>query len=110
MKQFYYTLSVSFLFLFCSQFVNAQTIPKTKEHQYTSTIFQNPDHTFGYTILDKGKKYIHQPTIPGRAGTNGFKTKKDAQKVATFVMTKMDKGIFPPSVSEEELKTLHIAK
>lgn len=100
-------------FLFCTKQTEAQVgimYGSGKKQTFTSTIFQNPDRTYGYTILDNGKKYIHQPSIPGRQGTRGFKTKQDAQKVATFVIDKMNKGIFPPSVSEQDLKTLQIGK
>lgn len=108
MKSFFYLLAACYVFLCCGFTTNAQTTGKN-EHTYTSSIFENPDHTFGYSISDKGKKYIHQPSVPGRSGMAGFKTKGDAQKVATFVINKLNKGIFPPSVTEEELKKLRIA-
>ncbi|MES2559222.1 MAG: DUF4907 domain-containing protein [Bacteroidota bacterium] len=113
MKQFNWIILFSFLLLLCSKQAEAQVgimYRTEKTNQYTSAIFQNKDRTFGYTILENGKKYIHQPSIPGRTGSRGFKTKQDAQKVATFVMDKMNKGVIPPSVTEQDLKTLNIGK
>ena len=42
-------------------------------------------------------------------GNQGFKTSQEAQKVAELVIQKLEKGAFPPTVSEEELGTLGIS-
>lgn len=86
--------------------VSAQTIPKTGKYAYE--IFQNKDQTYGYSILNKGKKVIQQSVIPGRPGNKGFSNKEDAEKVAKLVVRKMEKGMMPPTVTESELKKLNL--
>jgi len=63
---------------------------------------------YGYDIFQSGKLLIHQPHIPGLSGQHGFETKTDAEKVALLVISKLKKGIFPPSVTEEEMKNISI--
>ena len=79
-----------------------------QEIQYTFRTFQNPDKSFGYEIFKGKKKFIVQEHIPARPGNAGFKTAKDAEKVAKLVISKLERGISPPSVSEEELRALGI--
>ncbi|MES2780635.1 MAG: DUF4907 domain-containing protein [Bacteroidota bacterium] len=107
MKQFNCILSISFVLLFCTIHAKAQTGIMYPKHEYTYATFQNSDRTYGYTILDNGKKYIHQPTIPARTGNKGFSTKQDAEKVATLMINKIKKGM-TPNVTVEELKRLNI--
>lgn len=64
---------------------------------------------WGYRILEKGKQIIDQQTIPGVPGNQGFLTSEDAQKVAELVIEKLEKGTFPPTISEEELQKLGIS-
>ncbi len=64
---------------------------------------------WGYSISEKGKRIIDQQTIPGVPGNQGFGTSEDAQKVAELVIEKLEKGAFPPTVSEEELQKLGIS-
>jgi hypothetical protein len=63
---------------------------------------------YGYKIFNNDKLYINQPMIPSVAGIKGFETKEDAQKVANLVVEKINNGIMPPAVTEEELKKLNI--
>ena len=64
---------------------------------------------WGYRISEKGKLIIDQQTIPGVPGNQGFLTSEDAQKVAKLVIEKLEKGTFPPTISEEELQKLGIS-
>ncbi len=63
---------------------------------------------WAYQISQNGKLIIDQPTIPGRPGTQGFKTEIDARNVANLVCNKLKAKIFPPTVSEDDLKNLNI--
>jgi Domain of unknown function (DUF4907) len=63
---------------------------------------------YGYDIYVGNLLLIHQPSVPGFKGQGGFENKADAEKVASLVIGKLSKGVFPPSVSEEELKNLGI--
>ena len=66
------------------------------------------ENGWGYDIYVKGKKYIHQTTIPSVPGTSGFASKKDAKKVGELVAGKIDRNEMPPSVTPNELKDLKI--
>lgn len=66
--------------------------------------------TYGYDILMDGHVLIHQPHVPALPGNDGFQTENDARKVAEFVVGKLRRNIFPPSVSVEELDSLGVLK
>lgn len=72
-------------------------------------IIKGTDNTYGYNISKNGKILIHQPSIPCVQGNKGFSKKKDAEKLALLMITKIRKGIMPPSVTERELQDLGIA-
>lgn len=77
------------------------------------TIIPAPQNTWGYNITINKKIFIHQTTIPGVDGNNGFATKQDAAKIAKLVLQKMHKGIMPPAISTKELeeqKVIHLKK
>jgi hypothetical protein len=63
---------------------------------------------WGYQISQNGKMLIDQPSIPGRSGIQGFQTENDARNVANLVCAKLKAKIFPPTVSEDDLKNLNI--
>lgn len=71
-------------------------------------IIQSLNNTFGYDIHINNQNIIHQPHIPALQGNEGFKSEKDARKVAELVIKKLRKNIFPPTVSIEELDSLQI--
>ncbi len=50
--------------------------------------------------------FIHQQSVPGLPGNEGFKTKEAASKVATLVVSKIQKGEMPPSITLDEMKKL----
>lgn len=74
----------------------------------TFKIILNTDQTYGYTVLDEEEVVVVQKTIPGMSGASGFKKKRDAEAVALLVVDKMKKGIFPPTVTSDELNRLNI--
>jgi Domain of unknown function (DUF4907) len=65
-------------------------------------------HSFGYDIYSGGKVLIHQTSIPGLPGNQGFPRRKDAEKVAALVTKKLEKHIMPPTVSRQEMEELEI--
>ena len=73
-------------------------------------IIPSINKTFGYDVLVKDKLLIHQPNIPAVPGNEGFKTKKQAQKVAEFVVKKIRKNEMPPNVTVEDLKRMEVLK
>ncbi|MDB5119039.1 MAG: hypothetical protein JWN56_257 [Sphingobacteriales bacterium] len=76
--------------------------------RYTYHIISGTENTYGYNIFDGKHLLIHQPTIPGQPSNRGFKNKIDAQKVAAYVITKLNDNIMPPGVSDKELKQMNI--
>jgi hypothetical protein len=64
------------------------------------------NNTWGYDILVDSRVKIHQPSIPGQPGNDGFKTREKAEKVARLVIKKMKSGESLPSITAEELKKL----
>ncbi len=62
----------------------------------------------GYQIFKDKQLIIEQFNVPGAAGTTGFADKKQAEQVAGLMVEKMSKGVFPPTVSQAELDSLHI--
>lgn len=75
---------------------------------YTYKIVAVKNNTWCYDIYKNSKMLIHQTSIPGVPGNDGFKTKSDAKKVARIVIEKLKKGEMPPSVTIDEMKKLKV--
>jgi Domain of unknown function (DUF4907) len=84
--------------------------PKYGNSKFEWKIIDAPNGTHGYEIyVDGGKDpLIHQTSIPSMPGNDGFKTKIDAQNCAKYIITKIQKGEFPPSVTPDELKKIKV--
>ncbi len=78
------------------------------EIKYSFETFETPGAGWGYDIYEYGKLFIHQPHIPAVQGNKGFSSMENAEKTAEFAITKMLKGIVPPSISTEELDSLGV--
>ena len=66
------------------------------------------NNTWGYQIIVSKRLMIHQRTIPGVPGNEGFKSKEAAEKVAKLVIEKIRSGMIPPAVSLDEMKNLNV--
>jgi hypothetical protein len=66
------------------------------------------ENGYGYDIFLDGKRYIHQPVIPGISGNVPFNSRKDAKKTAKAVVGKIEKKILPPSLTQSELDSLGV--
>ena len=62
------------------------------------------EHGYGYKIYIDGKLSINQPNIPALQGMAGFDSEADASKIAELAVSKIKKGIMPPTISLEELE------
>lgn len=76
----------------------------------TPRIIKSVNKTYGYDVLIDGQPFIHQPNIPGLSGNEGFKTEKDAQKVAEFVANKIRNNKMPPTVTKDDLTKMGVLK
>ncbi len=127
-KQFLFFI----LIIVCNISVNAQTSNKSKKKstqknvqnkqeapafpssesfknaKLTYKIIPAPNNTWCYDIIKDGSMCIHQNSIPGMPGMNGFTTKEKAEKVAQLVVKKIQNGEMPPTVSQEEMKALGV--
>lgn len=89
--------------------VNDSLLGETqKDIIYSFTIIQTVNNTWCYDIFKEGKRLIHQTSIPGLPGNEGFKNKSDAERVAQLVIEKLKKGEMPPSITADELKKMKI--
>jgi|WetSurMetagenome_2_1015567.scaffolds.fasta_scaffold306131_2 hypothetical protein len=79
-----------------------------KNSTITYQVISGINDTWGYDILVDQKLKIHQPSVPGLPGNDGFKTKERAEKVAKLVIDKMKKGEMPPAITVEEMKKLNV--
>ncbi|MCF8201810.1 MAG: DUF4907 domain-containing protein [Crocinitomicaceae bacterium] len=85
-----------------------KTLTKPRSsHIFEITTLQSASG-WGYQIRQNGKLLLDQPNIPGRPGNAGFQSQADAQRVAELVKTKLQAKVFPPTVSEDDLKNLNI--
>lgn len=75
--------------------------------QYQVIVTEN-NLGYGYQILKDGKLTIDQPTIPAIQGNQSFSSKEKAQKTAEYLIEKLNKGVFPPTISVEELDSLKV--
>jgi hypothetical protein len=88
---------------------------KQQENPYakadiTTKIIPSANNTFGYDILLYGKPLVHQPSMPGLPGNEGFTTQERAQTVADFVVKKIRNNEMPPTVTMEDLNTMGVLK
>jgi hypothetical protein len=75
----------------------------------TYSVFSSGRNGYGFNILVKQKILIHQPFIPALQGNISFATKADAEKIARLMLFKLKKNEMPPTVSVNELDSLHIS-
>ena len=63
---------------------------------------------WGYEIYKDSTLLIQQKNIPAVQGNHGFKSEKQANDVGNFVANKIKSGVFPPTISKEELNRLGV--
>lgn len=97
---------ILFALVQCKENPESQLFEKAHPSSKNSTryqVFQNNDGSFGYDIYQDNKVVIHQPYLPAMPGNKGFKTEEKAIQTAQLVLSKISAGIFPPSISKEEV-------
>ena len=78
--------------------------------EVTIKVIPSANKTFGYDILLNGRPLVHQPSIPGLPGNEGFSTRERALKVAEFVVRKVRANEIPPTVTIEDLNSMGVLK
>lgn len=81
---------------------------KSVAPEYTVVTTQDPEFGWGYQLFKDGKLIIDQKHIPAIQGKKGFSSKEDADKTANYILDKIKKGAFPPTISIEELDSLGV--
>ena len=70
--------------------------------------FQNPDSTWGFTIIVNSKPFRQYKNIPFKSSTSGFESRKDAEKVADIFSRMIRNGDLSPRLSKRILDSLGI--
>jgi hypothetical protein len=86
----------------------SQPLSKAKGPEFTVISVEYPNVGWGYQILQDGKLAIDQKHIPVIQGYKSFSSKEKAEKTGNFIVQKMKNGIFPPTLTEEELDSLEV--
>ncbi len=80
----------------------------TRENVFSIVVFFVEEQGWGYKILNNQNLFINQPVIPSLPGNAGFSAEKHALKTAEYIVYKLENGIFPPSITPEELDSLGV--
>lgn len=86
----------------------SQLNKKSAEPVYSIITTEKSGLGWGYQILKDGKLMINQENIPAIQGNKGFSNKEEAEKTAEFMLSKIKNGVFPPTISIEELDSLQV--
>ena len=76
--------------------------------EYTYQVMKNDTGGWYYTINKAGKPFITQKNIPAINKNVAFQDSIQSFLVAKKVVEKLEKGIFPPSITISELQKLQI--
>ena len=83
----------------------------TTEHsEWTYKVVFISEKNWGYQLFQNGTMMINQTTIPSVQGIKGFDSQEKADRTAKHILTKLEKGIFPPTVNQEELENLGVLR
>ncbi len=86
----------------------SEQVPIENGPEFTVITVEYPNVGWGYQILQDGKLAIDQKHIPVIQGYKSFSSKEKAEKTGNFIVQKMKNGIFPPTLTEEELDSLEV--
>ncbi|MCH1910578.1 DUF4907 domain-containing protein [Leptospira noguchii] len=78
-----------------------QTSLKNAEFQIKT--YRNNSGGYGYDIFVNSARTIHQPHIPGLRGVKGFDLESQAEQAANLVIDKLQSGMMPPTITEQEI-------
>ena len=78
----------------------------TQKASYKINTFKNKDSSWSYDIIKNNKIIIHQTIVPALDGNVNFRTQEEAFSLAKLVVEKLNRNIFPPSLTIEEVKSV----
>lgn len=81
---------------------------KVQEPAYTMEVLEDVKFGWGYQLFKDGKLMIDQKHIPAIQGEQGFSSKENAEITGNYILKKIKNNEFPPTVSIEELDSLHV--
>lgn len=87
---------------------DSEIIPPDNPDTLTYRIFYTDSIGWGYDVFQGSKLMIHQEHIPAIQGMKGFSTMQKADKAAQFILEKINRGLFPPTLSVSELDSLDL--
>lgn len=87
--------------------ITAYQLYNRRQNQYQVRVVKNPNG-WGYDILNHGKSFIHQPTIPGVPGMVAFSSQEQARRVGERVVEKIEQTEALPTLTHEELRQLGV--
>lgn len=64
---------------------------------------------WGYKIFSSEKILINQENIPAVSGMISFKSENEAMVTANLAVEKIKMGLFPPTITIEELDSLNVS-
>ena len=79
--------------------------PMTSDYSFTTI---NGENGWGYKIFKGRDLLINQMHIPAVQGIKGFHSEKKASIVASYIITQIKNGNFPPTISKKELDSLGV--
>ena len=82
-------------------------VENVKKSPYKVKTVQN-SLGWGYEVWKDGALIINQTHIPAIQGLRAFTSQEQAQKAVDIIKTKLDKGIFPPTISIDELRSIGV--
>ncbi len=85
----------------------AYQVYEQRQNHYQVQVISTPNG-WGYDILNNGKPFIHQPTIPGVPGMVAFSSQEQARRVGERVMEKIAQTEALPTLTNEELRQLGV--
>lgn len=90
------------------EITSSQPRSNASDPEFTLITVEYPNVGWGYQILQDGKLAIDQKHIPVIQGCKSFSSKEKAEKTGNFIIQKMKNGVFPPTLTEEELDSLEV--
>jgi hypothetical protein len=87
---------------------NARNEEDFAPSSYSYKVIFDQNNGWGYQIFESDKMVINQTHIPAVPGVKGFSTEENAQITAEYLLKKIKEGIFPPTITAQNLDSLGV--